>query len=227
MKRLIILVFCLVLCWGAQAQIRFSAESPFFNDEFKVGFVHFLDGETGSAELNYNLVTQEMQFLDHQNNNAVLTLVRDPNISHITIGTDTFVPVGRQGFAVVIQNGPVTLLRKKHLVREERQKGAFGTPTTTAAVDVVTQFDFNSMVGLSSAPTQLAARPIDYLAITEYFLMRDRGAVLATRRNFLRLYRDVRSQLERFMNENNIDFQNEQHLRGLTMFANSLLMAKR
>jgi len=224
MKRLTTLMFCMVLCWGSQT--LFSAESPFFNDEFKVGFVHFLDGETGSATLNYNLVTQEMQFLDHQNNNAILTLVRDPNISHIIIGNDIFVPVGRQGFAVVIQNGPVSLLRKTHLVREERQKGAFGTPTTTAAVDVVTQFDFNSMAGLSTAPTQLAARPIDFLAINEYFLMKNRVPHAATRRNFLRLYREVRPQLETFMRENNIDFQNEQNLRGLTMFANSLLMAR-
>ena len=224
MKRLATLMLGLALSLGAQAQTLFSEENTFFNDEFKLGFVYFLDGEVGSAKLNYNFVLQKMQFID-ENENQILNLPQNRNISHIIIGTDIFVPVGRQGFAVVIQNGPVTLLRKKHLVREERQKGAFGMPTATAAVDVVTQFDFSSQAGLSSAPTTMNHRRFDYLAITEYFLMRDRTAHPTTRRNFLRVYREVRTQLEAFMQKNTIDFGNEQHLQGLTRFANSLLMA--
>jgi len=225
MKRITNLILCLAFCWVGQAQTLFSEENTFFNNEFKLGFVYFLDGEVGSAKLNYNFVLQNMQFVDEENN-QILNLPHDRNISHIIIGNNIFVPVGRQGFAVVIQSGPITLLRKKHLVREERQKGAFGTPTTTAAVDVVTQFDFSSMAGLSTAPTNINHRQFNYLAINEYFLMKNRTTHVATRRNFLRLYRDVRPELERFMNTNNIDFQNEQHLRGLTMFANSLLMAR-
>ncbi|MCL2417294.1 MAG: hypothetical protein FWD02_05095 [Bacteroidales bacterium] len=223
MKRLLTLILCLIVGWVGQTQPPFSQENTFFNDEFKIGFVYFLDGEVGSSMLNYNFVLQKMQFVE---NGQVLNLPHDRNISHIIIGNDIFVPVGRQGFAVVIQNGPVTLLRKKHLVREERQKGAFGTPTATAAVDVVTQFDFNSVVGLSTSPTNIEHRQFNYLAITGYYLMKDRNAHQATRRNFLRLYRPVRSQLETFMQENNIDFGNEQHLRGLTLFANSLLIAR-
>lgn len=227
MKRIAALMFCLAFFLAGKAQTLFSQENTFFNDEFKHGFVYFLDGEVGSAKLNYNFVLQKMQFIDEESN-QILNLPHDRNISHIIIENDIFVPMmGRtQGFAVVIQNGPVTLLRKKHLVREERQKGAFGTPTSTAAVDVVTQFDFSSTIGLSSSPTNMNHRQFDYLAIMGYYLMKNRQAYQATRRNFLRLYREVRPQLETFMRENIIDFQDEQNLRGLTMFANSLLMAR-
>jgi hypothetical protein len=222
MKRAIILILSLTVCLVGQTQTVESRENPFFYDEFKLGFVYHLDGEVVIAKLNYHMVFQEMYILEPETD-RVLILVHNTDVTHITVGDDIFVPIGRQ-YAQVIQDGPVTLLRKRHFVRQEKKKGAYGTPTATAAVDMASHWNFSNAGNAPSS--QYIGVPVDYLVLTEYFLMKDRKAHLATRRNFLNLYSDVKPLLDRFLRENSVDFKNEQHLRGLTKYANSLLLAK-
>jgi len=258
MKRIIILLYCLAVCLIGQTQTTITAETPYFYDEFQIGTVFFLNGEQSRAKLNYNFVLQEMQFINHQTD-QILNLVRDHTLTHIKIGKDIFVPVGRQGYAFVIQDGPITLLEKRQLVQEERKTGAYGMPAATASIDNLTHFNFSnaSDITLSSgtmgavrtvatdgsravtwsgtgdeinntgaSQPRYISQPIYYKVLTEYYLMKDRRTYAATRRNYIRLYSQIRPQLEEFLKENNVDFKNDQHLRGLLMFSNSLLKAE-
>jgi hypothetical protein len=97
-----------------------------------------------------------------------------------------------------------------------------GTTTVSGAID---HGGLGGGVG-SSGTLQHLKLLIEYRIDREYWLMKNRNVYPATRRNFLRLYSEVRPQLETFMRENNINFRDEQHLRSLTMFANSLLITE-
>ena len=200
-------------------------EKVFYFDRFQQGTVYFLDGTISRAMLNYNFVQQDMQILDHQNNNQILDLVRPQGLSHIQIGDDIFVPLDK-GYAVVILDGPVALMRKRDIIASRAVTGIFGIPTETAATnrDVL----FGSSAGEFQDVSTIHISPTQYKYRVEhtYYLMKDRKVYAATRRNFLGLYREVRPQLEQFLKENNVNFRDEDHLRGLTKYANSLLLAK-
>jgi hypothetical protein len=225
MKRSILAALCLavqVTVWTQNSQP--SVQRPYFYDEFKSGIAFFSSGEVSVAEFNYNFVLQEMQFLDRRNNNQILNLVRQSSLTHIEIGKDIFVPAGKTGYAVVIQDGPVTLMKKRHLIRYAKKTGAYGTSATTASIDLVDYLSTGVDL-VTSQSTQFFNPEYSYLEKNEYFLMKNKKTYTATRKNFLRLFSEIKPQLEKFISENNIDFRNEQHLRGLTKYANSLLLA--
>jgi len=229
MKRVLILIVCLISQLCIQAQMRLLTTSPLFYDEFKQGTVFFTEGNPVEAKFNYNLVLEEMQFIQ---DDEIATLTQRRNITHIEIDKDIFVPIRREGWAFVIQDGPVTLLEKRRLI-SDYQKGAYGVPLTTSGAQVVK--NLNSMyhfVGdvAGSGPVNSEHLPRPFRVESSFWLMKDLKTHHANRRNFLRLYSEVGPQLEAFMAENDIDFRREEHLRGLTRFANGLLlktMAKR
>jgi len=228
MKHLVVLVICLLGYLVSQAQViaDVQEERPFFYDEFRVGIVHFMYGDPIRAMLNYNFILQEMQLI-HPETNEILNLVRQANLTHIEIGNDIFVPVRNQGFAVIIQDGPITLLHKKHIVIRDARRGAYGIPLNTATVDRLTYLHVGTGGQGSPAPlTNRLPQNTEHRVRHQHYLMKNNVVYQATRRNFLHLYREVHPQLETFIRKNNIDFRNEQHLRSLTMFANSLLMAR-
>jgi len=227
MKRTIILVFSLTIGWlSAKTQETVSVEKPYFFDEFKRGTVFFSNNEAATAMLNYNFVSQQVQFLDHQNDNQILDLVRQPNLTHIKIENTTFVPVDRVGFAAVIQDGPVTLLHRKRVFVERDKTGGYGIPNSAAAVDNLESLgtettDRGGLRLFNEFPIATKTRVENH-----FYLMKNNRVHGATRRNYIRLYSEVRPQLERFINEHSVDFRNEQHLRGLSKFANGLLLAE-
>ena len=221
MKRIIALVFCLFGCLFARAQNTITTENPYFYDEFKDGTVFFLSGERADARFNYHFVLEVMQFLDRQNNNQILNLSHKSDFTHIQIGNDIFVPLKKQGFAFVTQDGPVTLLEKKRLVGMEKKRGAYGTPGTSASIDVVGQLA-TGVVGSQSV--SLLAPEYDYLVLEKYYLMKNRKVYAATKRNYLRLYPQIRSQLEQYLSVYKVNFNNGEQLRSLSRYCNDLLM---
>ena len=257
MKRTFILSICLVGWFMAHSQsVQTAFTQPYFYEEFREGQVFFSEGNPVKVKLNYSFVLEEMEFLDHQNNNQILTMVRKPNMTHIEIGNDVFVPVDRQGWAVVIQSGPIVLLEKRHFIPRNKT-GAYGVELTTSGAQNISNMELvvDAASSAGSSPVMSAPTGSGQVVTTSnvgigsdaggigggsnphrtfatdnfkveprFYLMKDRVIYPATRRNFLRLYSSVGRQLEQFIRENRVNFNNEAHLRGLTRYANSLLM---
>jgi len=166
-----------------------------------------------------------MHFLNPEDEEDVLNLQRTPRVTHVEVEREIFVPVGKKGFAQVIQIGQVTLLRKKHFLRESKKIGAYGIHSKTAAIDMLASFNAGDAATHTAPATRLEV-PVTYDIKTEFFLMKDGNIQVATRRNFLRVFREIRPQIELFLAEHQVNFNDVQHLRGLTRFGNNLLAAK-
>jgi hypothetical protein len=216
MKHVLTLILTLSTLFAvAQTNTDFFSERVYFYDEFQLGTAYFSEGNPVRVRLNYNFVTQEMQFLNHQDNDAILILISDPKMTHIKIGNDIFVPVEKQGFAQVIVDGPIALLRKKRVFVEGLTRG-YGATNTTVAMTSLNSISYKD--GTYEFPAVTKTR-----TVLSFYLMKNNRIYAATRKNFLRLYSEIKPQLKKFLSENKIDFKNEAHLRGLTKFCNNLL----
>ena len=251
MKRIIILILCLFGWALAQTQTdHITTENPFFYDDFQEGHVFFTEGNPVKVKLNYNFLSRKMQYVDHQNNDRILDLVVKPNMTHIEIGKDIFVPFTNESWAVVIQDGPVALLERKQLT-PSRKKGAYGTTLTTSGAQAVSNFGqvtetasgfetVNQLQEISFTTTSvdrggagggalgtpgIRLYPMEtYKVETSYWLMKNNRVFAATRKNFLRLHPEIRPQLEKYLSEHKVNFKNYEELQGLTRYSNSLLM---
>ena len=241
MTRKIILLFCLVGWLAIQTQ-EARATNPFLYDEFQRGRVFFIEGEPVGAKINYNILERDMQFIDPENNDRILFLVRDPNITHIEIGDDVFVLIHREGWALVLQQGPLSLLRTMRPVRE-RPRGPYGVPLTTSSVRELSHLNMSNLSHVLSAGSGFGSRggatvsgaaysqplralPVreDFQIETTYWLTRDFQAYRpATRRNILRLCPEISPQIEDFLSEHRVDFKNAEELWALVRFSNFLL----
>jgi hypothetical protein len=227
MKKITIFGLCLFAAslFAQVATVASSAiEKQYFYDEFKIGTVHFSQGDPARARLNYNFVDQNMEFVNHQDNDAILVLVRQPNMTHIEIGNDIFVPVENRGFAQVIMDGPVTLLRKKRIHVEGDKTGGYGQPNTTASVANVSTLPGQS--GVQAFINYQFPPSVKTRTELSFYLMKNNRVFSATRKNYLRLYSEIKPQLEEYLKQHKVDFKDEDHLRNFSKFANSLMMAK-
>ena len=188
--------------------------------EFTRGTVHFSTNEKSSAFLNYNILLNEIHFMN-------LADIKDKNfesesdflqhaqslelrdVTHITIKDDNFINTHR-GIMYLVVNDEVKLLRND-VIRMSGQSniGAYGMQSQTSSVE-----------RRSSTPSERARRGEEYKQeiITEYsretqfYLLSDDRARRATRRGFERTFRSKRDDIRRFIEENNINFQNEEDL---------------
>jgi hypothetical protein len=155
-------------------------------------------------------------------------LVRQPDLVYIAINDEIFVPVDR-GYALMILDGPIALLQNEQIKYRKRTTGAMGIETNTSIgtddLHLASIVELPTTTEFREAPGKRAS-DINLLIETVFYLMKDQKIYAATKRNYLRLYPEIKPQLEKFLSENKIDFKNEQHLRGLSKYCNSLLMAK-
>jgi len=188
--------------------------------EFTRGTVHFSTNEKSSAFLNYNILLNEIHFMN-------LADIKDKNfesesdflqhaqslelrdVTHITIKDDNFINTHR-GIMYLVVNDEVKLLRND-IIRMSGQSniGAYGMQSQTSSVE-----------RRSSTPSERARRGEEYKQeiITEYsretqfYLLSDDRARRATRRGFERTFRSKRDNIRLFIEENDINFQNEEDL---------------
>lgn len=223
MKRLFILIVCLLNGWFIWAQESDSiSEKIYVYDEFQLGTVYYSDGSVSKAMMNYNFVLQTMQFFNHLEDGQILDLVRQPNMTHVKIGKDIFVPVD-QGYAIIVLDGSVALLQKTRVITKKQTTGAYGIPTNTVAVKEV---PITSFAGSLYETSSKRISHKDYRIETVFYLMKNGKIRLATKRNYLKLYPKIKLQIELYLSEHNVDFNNHNSLMELSKYCNGLMLAK-
>ncbi|MDR1197751.1 MAG: hypothetical protein LBK94_01890 [Prevotellaceae bacterium] len=119
MKKIILpAVLLLLICSICTAQEKVKVENVNINEEdildalprnavyifpdFIKGKVFFDNGATSTAELNYNTLLGEMQFLDKDGN--ILSLANPQDVTYITIDKKVFYYVTDKAFAELLVN---------------------------------------------------------------------------------------------------------------------------
>ena len=257
MKRTFISALCLVGCLVAQTQNRhILGSNPYLYDGFQQGQAFFIEGDPVEARFNYNILLQEMQFIDPRDSTQLWSLAIQPNMTYIQIGNDAFVRLDREGWALVVQDeGPIALLQTMRLVPKDK-KGAYGVPLTTSGAQIVSLSAVGSFTGAMASVD--AGKISDHAAITNpdpivdrsnisesgafaglnmlqnfkletyYWIVRNWEAYYpATRRNFLNRNPEIASQTRRFISEHNVNFYNPEDLKRLVRHSNNLLKSNR
>ncbi len=188
--------------------------------EFTRGTVHFSTNERSSAFLNYNILLNEIHFMN-------LADIKDKNfeseadflnyaqsldlreVSHITIKGDNFINTNR-GIMYLVADDEVKLLRNDIIKMSGQSNiGAYGMQSQTSSVE-----------RRSSSPSERARRGeeftqeiiTEYSRETQFYLSSDNRIRRATQRGFERTFRSKRDSIRQFIRENDIDFKNEEDL---------------
>lgn len=187
----------------------------FIYPQFQRGTVYFRNGNFSNANLNYNLLKEEMLFINQKGD--TLAIDNEPTIKYITINYDSF--YYDEGYLQLIATYPDLKLTKRESIDigDELKMGGYGQ---TSAVSAITSL---SSLYRGSEYTRLNARgELLLLKHTQYFIGDKFNNFLpATKKNIAKMFKGKESLLENYLKENKIMFNNENDLRKLINFLSS------
>lgn len=187
--------------------------------DFKDGYVIFKDSAVGGGRLNYHRLFDQVHFIT--GNGDTLTLKDPASIRVISIGRDSFYYFNK-GFLQKLSFNEKINLAMKPAVRYigKEKKALYGSYTEIGSVDELTTFspdEFRTFYLGQDA--NLKFRYVN----TFYFADRFNNFFPATRATLSDMFPDKEQEIKKFVSENKIDFDKEDHLLQLLGFLQTLI----
>ena len=185
--------------------------------QFTLGTVQLKDASEAVVKLNYNNVFGEMQYIDPKNGDT-LSLAEEKNIRFVAIEKDTFY-FDEVWLQFVSGNSTLKIAKKKMLEMTNKEKlGAMGTPTLGGAIET-----YNKFTGSQHMRDLVAKEKLTFTEhVSYYFGDRFNHFTKANKKGLLKMYSKKEKELEKWLDENKIDFSNEDDLKKLFTYLETL-----
>ncbi|MDR2651710.1 MAG: hypothetical protein LBC68_05290, partial [Prevotellaceae bacterium] len=231
MKNIILITTTLlfVMCNFCVAQEKIKLENVNVNEEnisdalprnavyifpdFIKGKVFFDNGATSTADLNYNTLLSEMQFLDKDSN--ILSLANPQDVTYITVGKKVFYYVSDKAFGELIVNSDNIKLcvKRRTEYTETKSQGAYGQSNITSAIT-----NINSLNQFKHSELSVF-RDLEFI-IKDEFLLEKNGKFtkISNAKSFVKAFPNYKEEITRFVETNKTNFKNEKDLIKLTNY---------
>ena len=204
---------------GLDAREVMSYKDRYQFDQFTPGKVYFVSGELITGALNYNFLTNQIQFLDPNNDTLV---VRDHGtVKMAAIGDSVYYRDKAFGYVQLVGDyGGVKLGRKIVMASIGSDKSVgYGQYVSTGATD-----NFTSYVGANGQKTQLAKNSATIFSRkTSYFYIDANGRFYpANKGSLMKIYSKYRQPLLDYLDKNEVDYGNKESLKNLMKFSQEM-----
>jgi hypothetical protein len=212
MKKLFLLIFLLVCFDSLLAQhtitlkpgdslVEFKTKFMYRNRDFVLSEVIFNDGKITRAKLNYNQLTDRMDFINPRGD--TLELTGNHLIKEVVINKSIF-RQNNNGFFELIKDGPGIKLAKKTPVRQvnEKEVGGVGINSPTIAPKT-----YRNLQGVSGVLT-LTPNVEQILSIDPVFYFGDANSnfLPATQKNLQKILPGKKDLIAGYMKNNQVNF---------------------
>ena len=198
------------------AQTDSAIDLPnFLLPRFTKSVIKLKSGQMNSAILNYNVVDQEMVFLQTEN---YMVLTNPQLVDTVYMANRTFIPF-KTGFYELVMTGTVTLF-----IQHKSDVESVGTSTGYGATSQTTNATYQRQIYGPIGSVDLRI-PDAYKIVdkTEYWVRKENEMrKFSTKRQFLKIFKDKEKELTQFINDNNIKFKEINDIVKLFNFCNEL-----
>lgn len=195
------------------------SKKVYLHPAFQQSKVLFTNGGTNTSLLNYNLLTGEIEFINKAGD--TLALSNMASIQTISLGEDVFVhdPVTQHVLAKVEEFENLSVfVKKKYELKDRKQIGAYGMPTTSTSPTNVREYMADNTMYRFSGNEEVI------YAVEPTYYLQDQNKLfhVATRANLLRLTANHKNEVEKFLKNNRINFKSGQDLKKVLEFYSGL-----
>lgn len=180
--------------------------------QFTAGRVHFRNGSTTGAQLNYNRFFDEMQFI--ANNGDTLAIADPESIKLILVGIDSFY-YDKGYFFVIGNNGSTKLAIKQGFKILDKQKtAAYDMSSSVSSIKNVNSYTTEGKIyDLAVKEDVVITRETYY-----YFGNKYNHFLPATKKNLMNLYPKHRNDISNYIKEAETRFHERKDLEKLLQF---------
>jgi len=180
---------------------------------FTNSLVKMKSGEKRRAVLNYNLIDQEMVFMQR----GQFYVLDDPQlIDTVYMANRTFVPL-EKGFYELAVTGPATLF-----IQHKAYAESLGVPTAFGARSQTTSYNYVKMIFGGNGAINLKFPDEFTIADDTEYWIRKEGVMVSfkSQRQFLKIFPEKKKEIDRYISENQVDFKNKQSIINLVQYCN-------
>lgn len=179
---------------------------------FKPGIVKFKDGTFGKALLNYNVILNDVQFINPKGD--TLSLADENLIDSIHIDTTVF--YYEKGYVQVINDYTETKLVMRQInTVQYLKKGALGLPNPTVHAFSYEQAQTTDYVGLKL----MINEDVVLIKETAYYLVYKKFRQTPAGLNgFIKVFPSLEKEIQHYADENKINFKSAADLNKLLKF---------
>jgi len=202
---------------GDELTQKISAQIQFLFPEFTDGDVYF-KGNNIKVKLNYNMLLGEMQFIEK---NQVMALANAKDVLMIIIGNRKFYPFNNNEFVeelTSISKYQLMVKRSGNVIPHSK-KGAYGMETSTSSITSI------SSIGADNRQYNLDVQEKVLITVKYYYyLLGTNGKYILIKnvKTFTKQFPSHRAQIEAFVKERKIKFDNEDDLKSLLEYCSNL-----
>lgn len=197
---------------GEKMNDAISPKVKFRYPDFVSGNISFKDGTHSEAPLDFNLLNEEMQFIDAKGD--TLSLDNEATIKYITINNDTF--YYSKGYLELIAGNSLVKLAKKQRLKigDVRKIGGYDQASPVSAITSYSSINNGSQL------TSLTQRADILLSKeTTYFIGDNYNHFLpANKKNIMKVFGKKEAAIDKFLEENTIKYNNQNDLKKLIDF---------
>ncbi|GAB3181585.1 hypothetical protein [Telluribacter humicola] len=196
-----------------------SAKDQYRYPNFTPGTISFFNGPPVDTKINFNVLLNEMQFLNPRGD--TLALANEFTIKNIKIADDQYLYNPKVGFVEVVNDTEgVKLAIHPMLIQVQSEKmGGYNQSSGASAISRYKTFsDQNGRVQhLDVKGDILLARHENY-----YLVDKNNAIYLANKGSLLKLYSDHKRILNEYLKEHKTNFNNKEELKALLKYSNEL-----
>ena len=200
---------------GENVNSTLPTNVKFLYPQFTEGSVFFRDGTQSNASLDYNLLTNEMQFITPKGD--TFAVANEVTIKYIVIGSDTFF-YDKTYLQLVAGNATAKLAKKEVLIMGDvRKAGGYGQVSSTSAITTVSSVRLqNRVTNLTENKELIISKETTYYIgdIYNHFLP-------ANKKNIIKMFGKKQPAIEQYFKNNKVALNKEADLKALIDFLKS------
>ncbi len=216
-KTLIIIILMSAISSGMKAQVD-TVRNPeqFLFPEFYVGVAKMLNGDKIVLNLNYNIVTEKMVFMQ---NNQIFDIVNQTVIDTVFIEGRKFIPRGKV-FHELLANGKAAFfIQHKGSVKTPSRPAAYGGTSDVSSSTYISNVRLGNDRFRMQKNVEIIIEPGSL-----YWIMKDDNMTLITgKKSLLEVFSDKKTEVKTFMGRSKFDVENPEQLNNLVIYYNGLL----
>ena len=178
--------------------------------------VFFKDGSKYKETMNYNLLTNKFCFIE-KTSNKIQEVTNPEDILSVKIDGRAFYQENNYAIEVLPTNPPLFVQYKAH-IRKEADKGGYGSTSETTAVRTFAGINADGMRYDFSTEALIVGKRYQH-----YWLEKDgKRKAFKNFKQFLKIYSKHKEELQQYIKENQLEFDNVEHIKILCIHAASL-----
>ena len=202
---------------GSDLKDYFSFTERYLYPNFMQGKGLFKNDRVISLMFNYNLLSDEMEFIQSKD---TLMIAKKEQINSIVVAQDTF--YYHDAYLQKIRSGPLSVfIKRKIVIKDIRKEGGMGTENRSSSIDSYNFLLYNH--GKLSVDLKIANDIILQKTVAYFYSTSGNDVIPFTRKNIIRVLPGKEDEIKNYLKANKIDFESRADLLKLAGYVSDLI----